>query len=170
MDNSADAGSGERRARQPWRAVSPEADRLQDAADAAQARFDDLAAIADAEGGVGAVRLGEVAAAQARAWRTVSAARAGLGRAELDGDPVAVAACRADLAARYAEAVQLSRAGLAEIQHLVRAGLEVTGALFDAAAGAEAAHHRVTRLLGRAASRSSATVQPPEDADQPPRD
>lgn len=125
--------------RQPWRKLSPEVDRAQDRADAAQARFDGLAAVATAENVVGAVRREELVEAPKKAWRRVSAARGRLTKAQKDGDAERIIQARRRVDELYAEADRISRECLREMQSETRAGLdtlaamnELVGEVFDA--------------------------------------
>jgi hypothetical protein len=143
---------------QPWRVLSPEVDRLQDAADAAQARFDDLAAVADAEGTVTAARRVELTQILARAWRGVRAARGRLTRAQRVGDPAAIQAARQHLDVTYAQAEHTSADCVTQLQQILRADLDLTDDLFDQAAVADTAHYHVTQAL--AASQPGRTTGP----------
>ena len=135
---------------QPWRALSPEVDRLQDAADAAQARFDDLAAVADAEGTVTDARRAELTRIQAQAWRGVRAARARLTRAQRIGDPAAIQAARQHLDATYVQAADTIADCIAQLRQILQAGLDLTDDLLDQATAADTAHHHVTQALAKA--------------------
>ena len=132
---------------QPWRVLSPEVDRLQDVADAAQARFDELAAVAEAEGTVTDARRVELAQLQARAWRWVRAARGRLTRAQRAGDPAAIRAARRHLDVTYAQAEDTSADCIAQLQQILRAGLDLTDDLVDQATAADTAHHHVMQAL-----------------------
>ncbi len=132
---------------QPWRVLSPEVDRLQDVADAAQARFDDLAAIADAEGTVTDARRVELTQILARAWRRVRAARGRLTRARRVGDPAAIQAARQHLDAAYAQAEDTSAHCIAQLQQILRAGLDLADDLLDQATAADTAHYHVAQTL-----------------------
>jgi len=135
---------------QPWRALSPEADRLQDVADAAQARFDGLAAVADTQGTANDARRAELALIQARAWRRVRTARARLTRAVRVGDPAAIQAARQHLDATYVQAEEAIGDCIAALQQILRAGLDLTDDLLDQATTADTAHYDVTQALAEA--------------------
>ncbi len=135
---------------QPWRALSPEVDRLQDAADAAQARFDDLAAVADAEGTVTDSRRAELTRLQAQAWRGVRAARARLTRAQRLADPAAIQAARRHLDATYVQAADTIADCIAQLRQILVAGLDLTDDLLDRATAADTAHYDVTQALAEA--------------------
>lgn len=135
---------------QPWRALSPEVDRLQDVADAAQARFDDLAAVVDAEGTVTDARRAELIQTQAQAWRRVRAARGRLTRAQRVGDPAAIRAARQHLDATCVQAADTIEDCIAQLRQILEAGLDLTDDLLDQATAADTAHHDVTQALAEA--------------------
>jgi multidrug efflux pump subunit AcrB len=135
---------------QPWRTLSPEVDRLQDVADAAQARFDDLAAVADAEGTVTDARRVELIQMQAQAWRRVRAARARLTRAQRVGDPAAIRAARQHLDATCVQVADTIDDCIAQLRQILEAGIDLTDDLLDQATTADTAYYGVTQALAEA--------------------
>ena len=133
--------------RQPWRRLSSEIDRLQEAADAAEAEFAEKVVVAHAESSVSSLRSEDLMRIQDCAWRRVAAARDRLTRACGGGDAEAIRHARQGLDERQSEAEAISDACITEMQTNTRASLERLGAILDQHAVSDAAGRRVTEAI-----------------------
>lgn len=94
-----------------------------------RARLHELMAVSEAERAVADVRMADLAAAQAAAWRRHSAAKGLVTRALKDGGADKIAAAHERERRAYADAQAFSDAGISEMFVINRAGLDRLGEL-----------------------------------------
>jgi hypothetical protein len=133
--------------RQPWRRLSPQIDRLQDAADTQEATLADQVVVAHAENTVSSTRRDDLMQIQAKTWRRVSAARGILTRAQKAGDPERIRRALQRLDERQSEAEAISEACITEMQNGTRLALDRLSEILKQHAASDAASRRVTDAI-----------------------